>query len=108
MSTPEELARENIDKQLEACGWIVQSHSEMNLYAVRGVAVREFPLEGSSTAGKGSLSTTLRTSPPLRADYLLFVDRKATRVVDASVGILERREEGQYGKIRCQCHFNGC
>ncbi|MFZ5821337.1 MAG: hypothetical protein ACOYYJ_15685, partial [Chloroflexota bacterium] len=35
----------NIDKQLTACGWIVQSRAEMNLYAGRGVAVREFPLE---------------------------------------------------------------
>ena len=35
MSTPEELARQNIDKQLEACGWIVQSRQEMNLYAAR-------------------------------------------------------------------------
>jgi len=76
MPTPEELARINIDKQLEACGWTVQSRAEMNFYAARGVAVREFPLDGSpSTAGKGG--------PPLRADYLLFVDRKAVGVVEA-------------------------
>ena len=76
MPTPEELARLNIDKQLTACGWIVQSRSEMNLYAGRGIAVREFPLDGGpSTAGKGG--------PPLRADYLLFVDRKAVGVVEA-------------------------
>ncbi len=43
MPTPEELARINIDKQLTACGWNVQSRGEMNLYAGRGVAVREFP-----------------------------------------------------------------
>jgi type I restriction enzyme R subunit len=65
MSTPEELARINIDKQLEACGWIVQSRAEMNLYAGRGVAVREFPLSTGE------------------ADYLLFVDRKAVGVVEA-------------------------
>ena len=59
MPTPEELARFNIDKQLTACGWIVQSRAEMNLYAGRGIAVREFPLSTSE------------------ADYLLFVDRKA-------------------------------
>ena len=45
MPTPEELARENIDQQLTACGWTVQSRNAMNLYASRGVAVREFPLE---------------------------------------------------------------
>jgi type I restriction enzyme, R subunit len=65
MPTPEELARENIDKQLEACGWTVQSRMEMDLYAGRGVAVREFPLETGE------------------ADYLLFVDRKAMGVVEA-------------------------
>jgi type I site-specific restriction endonuclease len=35
MPTPEELARENIDKQLEACGWIVQSRAEMEAGLVR-------------------------------------------------------------------------
>jgi type I restriction enzyme, R subunit len=59
MPTPEELARINIDKQLTASGWIVQSRAEMNLYAGRGIAVREFPLSTGE------------------ADYLLFVDRKA-------------------------------
>ena len=45
MPTPEELAGQNIDKQLEACGWIIQSRRSLNLYAGRSVAVREFPLE---------------------------------------------------------------
>lgn len=45
MPTPEELACLNIDRQLTACGWTVQSRNEMNLYAERGIAVREFPLE---------------------------------------------------------------
>ena len=65
MPNPEELARENIDKQLKACGRNVQSRKETNLYASRGVAVREFPLETGE------------------ADYLLFVDRKAVGVVRA-------------------------
>lgn len=58
MPTPESLARINIEKQLTACGWTVQSRVEMNLYAGRGIAVREFPLSTEE------------------ADYLLFVDRK--------------------------------
>jgi type I restriction enzyme R subunit len=65
MPNPEELARENIDKQLKACGWNVQSRNEINFFASRGVAVREFPLETGE------------------ADYLLFVDRKAVGVVEA-------------------------
>ncbi|MEE9594236.1 MAG: type I restriction-modification enzyme R subunit C-terminal domain-containing protein [Candidatus Hydrothermarchaeales archaeon] len=63
--TPEEEAREKIDKLLEAAGWSVQDLKELNLGASLGVAVREFPLE------KGF------------ADYLLFVDRKAAGVVEA-------------------------
>src|SRR5258706_1684810 len=65
MPRPEELARINIAKQLTACGWAVQSRAEMNLYAGRGIAVREFPLSTGE------------------ADYLLFVDRKAVGVVEA-------------------------
>jgi integrase len=65
MTTPEARARENIDSQLAACGWAVQDRAVMNLYAGRGVAVREYPLDTGY------------------ADYLLFVDRKAVGVVEA-------------------------
>ncbi|MDQ6794446.1 MAG: hypothetical protein M3067_06460, partial [Chloroflexota bacterium] len=57
----EARARVEIDRQLVACGWEVQSRAEMNLYATQGVAVREFIM----ASGHG------------RADYLLFVDGKA-------------------------------
>ena len=67
--TPEDQARENIDRMLDAAGWVVQDRNELNLGAGRGVAVREFPL---------------RTG---EADYLLFVDRKA-------VGAIEAKSEG--------------
>ena len=67
--TPEELARENIDRQLTAAGWAVQHLRDLNLYAGRGMAVREFRLE----------------SGPV--DYLLLVDRKA-------VGVVEAKREG--------------
>jgi len=65
MPTPEELARQNIDKQLSACGWTIQDMSGLNRYAGLGVAVREFPLATGE------------------ADYLLFVDGKAVGVVEA-------------------------
>jgi len=65
MSTPEFLARQQIDLLLSASGWIIQDRLGMNLYAARGVAIREFPLETGF------------------ADYLLFVDRKAVGVVEA-------------------------
>jgi len=41
MTTPEELARQNIDKQLAACGWEVQNRTGINLFSNRGVAVRD-------------------------------------------------------------------
>ncbi|RJO66022.1 MAG: restriction endonuclease subunit R [Myxococcales bacterium] len=68
---PEEKARGRIDAQLVAAGWAVQDRDQMNLYAARGVAVREFAL----ASGSGF------------ADYLLFVDQKA-------VGVLEAKPEG--------------
>ena len=63
--TPEEKARQQIDKMLDAAGWQVQDLRALNLGAALGVAVREFPLRSGE------------------ADYLLFVDRKAVGVVEA-------------------------
>ncbi len=65
MPTPEQRAREKIDALLQASGWLVQDRLAMNLYAARGVAVREFPLATGF------------------ADYLLFVDRHAAGIVEA-------------------------
>ncbi|MCC6236788.1 MAG: DEAD/DEAH box helicase family protein [Dehalococcoidia bacterium] len=63
----EARARVDIDKSLEAAGWAVQSRRDMNLFAGRGVAVREFTMQ----AGHG------------RADYLLFVDREVVGTIEA-------------------------
>ncbi|HMO41916.1 MAG TPA: hypothetical protein PKB04_01025, partial [Phenylobacterium sp.] len=65
MATPEQKARQLIDAQLAAAGWIVQDREEMNLGAGLGVAVREYRL------GSGP------------CDYLLIVDRKACGVIEA-------------------------
>lgn len=62
---PEDKARASLDVTLAACGWIVQSRTEMNLSAGAGVAVREF-----ATA-----------SGPV--DYALFVDKRFCGVVEA-------------------------
>jgi type I restriction enzyme R subunit len=67
VTTPEAHARKNIDRQLDAAGWVVQDLSDLNLHAGPGVAVREFPLK----SGHGF------------ADYLLYVDGKAVGVVEA-------------------------
>jgi type I restriction enzyme R subunit len=63
--TPEQRARQEIDRQLQQCGWIVQSYRDMNITAGLGVAVREFPLKSGY------------------ADYLLYVDAKALGVIEA-------------------------
>ena len=67
MSTeaPEQKARRLIDASLAAAGWQVQNQDELNLYAARGVAVREFQLTNGY------------------ADYLLFVDQQPVGVLEA-------------------------
>jgi len=63
--TPEQIARDNIDKQLIECGWIIQSKKQINLQAGPGVAVKEY-----QTA-----------SGP--ADYVLFVEGKPVGIIEA-------------------------
>ena len=63
----EARARVEIDRQLVACGWLVQNRKEMNLYAGLGVAVREFIM----ASGHGL------------SDYLLFIDQKAVGAIEA-------------------------
>ncbi len=45
---PEQAAREDIDRLLEAAGWKVQNLRQINLGGARGVAVREFPLHSGA------------------------------------------------------------
>ena len=40
--TPEQIARDNIDRQLNDCGWIIQNKKQINLTAGLGVAVTEY------------------------------------------------------------------
>lgn len=68
--SPEARARVDIDLMLEAAGWVFQNRNAIDLFAGRGVAVREFMLIGNK-----------------EADYLLFVDRQA-------VGALEAKKQG--------------
>ena len=81
--TPEQKAREQIDRLLEQAGWAVQDVHSLNLSAARGVAVREFGLK----PGHGT------------ADYLLYVDGKAAGVVEAKpAGYTLTGVETQSGK----------
>ncbi len=68
---PEQIARDNIDRQLIACGWLIQDKSKINLSAGIGVAVREYQTD---------------VGP---ADYVLFVEGKPVGIIEA-----KREEEG--------------
>ena len=63
--TPEQKARDLIDKRLVEAGWAVQSKDGINLNAARGVAIREY---------------TSDTGP---MDYMLMVDGKPCGVIEA-------------------------
>lgn len=62
---PEQIARDHIDKQLVACGWIIQDIKKINLHAGIGVAIREYQTD---------------VGP---ADYVLFVDGKPCGLIEA-------------------------
>ncbi len=62
---PEDLARQKIDEMLAQAGWTVQDRARLNLYASRGVAIREFSM------------------PTGAADYLLFLDGEAVGTIEA-------------------------
>ena len=68
---PEQIARDNIDKQLLACGWLIQDKKKFNLAAGLGIAIREYQTD---------------IGP---ADYVLFVDKKPVGIIEA-----KREEEG--------------
>ena len=68
--TPEQHARQAIDANLKAAGWLVQDLDELDLTAGRGVAVREFSMK----PGFGS------------ADYILYVDFRAVGAIEAKPG----------------------
>jgi type I restriction enzyme R subunit len=69
--TPEQKARDNIDDQLEQCGWIIQSKEDIRLSSNSGVAVREYQTDNGT------------------ADYVLFYGCYPVGVIEA-----KREEEG--------------
>lgn len=69
---PEQIARDHIDKQLIACGWVIQDKDKINLNAALGVVVRYY-----------------LTQDGKETDYVLFIDKKPVGVIEA-----KREEEG--------------
>jgi type I restriction enzyme R subunit len=68
---PEQIARDSIDRQLIACGWLIQDIKHINLQAGIGIAVKEY----------------LTDVGP--ADYVLFIEGKPCGVIEA-----KREDEG--------------
>jgi type I restriction enzyme R subunit len=62
---PEQIARDQIDRNLTQAGWCVQAKSEINFSAGPGIAIREYQTE---------------IGP---ADYVLFVNKQAVGVIEA-------------------------
>jgi type I restriction enzyme, R subunit len=71
MSTPEDKARENIDRLLTQAGWAMRDQSNANILAYRGVAIRNFTLKSDHGF----------------ADYLLYVGGR-------TAGVIEAKKEG--------------
>lgn len=69
MSNPEAQARQNIDRALQECGWVVQRYKDFDPTVARGVALTEVPLKVGT------------------ADYLLLVDGNP-------LGVIEAKKEG--------------
>jgi type I restriction enzyme, R subunit len=63
---PEQIARDNIDKQLIACGWVIQDRDKINLNVSLGVVVRYY-----------------LTQDGKETDYVLFIDKKPVGVIEA-------------------------
>lgn len=63
---PEQIARDIIDKQLIACGWVIQDKDKINLNAGIGVVVRYY-----------------LTQDGKETDYVMFVDKKPVGVIEA-------------------------
>lgn len=71
---PEEKARLNIDGQLISAGYVIQDMDDMNLYASKGVVVREYPTDTGEV------------------DYLIFINGDP-------VGIIEAKEVNKGEKL---------
>ena len=63
--TPEQAARDKIDRMLSQSGWVVQDKKKIDFSSSLGIAVREYQTDVGPV------------------DYVLFVDKKAVGVVEA-------------------------
>jgi len=71
--TPEQKARDTIDRKLIASGWVIQDMNTLNFSANSGIVAKEYQTDAGV------------------ADYLLFLNRQPIGVIEA-----KREEEGRH------------
>lgn len=84
---PEQIARDTIDKQLIASGWIIQDKKKFNLAAGLGIAIKEYVTD---------------VGP---ADYVLFVDKTPVGIIEAKraeIGTLTVAEDQAEGYAKAK------
>ena len=81
--TPEQAARDKIDRMLFDSGWIVQDKTKIDFSAGLGIAVSEYQTDVGPV------------------DYVLFVDKKPVGVVEAKTGGLGPQDHDCRGAVWC-------
>lgn len=84
---PEQIARDTIDKQLIASGWIIQDKKKFNLAEGLGIAIKEYVTD---------------VGP---ADYVLFVDKTPVGIIEAKraeIGTLTVAEDQAEGYAKAK------
>ena len=71
--TPEQAARDIIDKKLSQAGWVAQDKNKIDFSVGIGIAVREYQTDVGS------------------ADYVLFIDKKPVGVIEGKPKYWGRR-----------------
>jgi type I restriction enzyme R subunit len=88
--TPEQRARDQIDRQLIAAGWQVQDNKAINLNAGTGIAVRDkfagqqiWPASCCPQGAWAWMPARQYQTDVGPADYVLFVNQQAVGVIEA-------------------------
>jgi cyclophilin family peptidyl-prolyl cis-trans isomerase len=90
---PEQIARDNIDKQLADCGWIIQDMRKVNLFVGIGVAVDLEPEFNNTPHDLGILSMA-RTADPASANTSFFIVTARVSALDGQYTVFGRVVEG--------------
>lgn len=76
--TPEETAREQIDTQLQQCGWVIQNYKQVDLSGGRGIAIEKI-----DTAGRNHTYRQVALRVRSTTRYRPAVDARESRPVQA-------------------------